>query len=136
MKNILLKSILFLSIPSLLASSCSHVNYNLVDRSWNAYTTPDKGGDTTDNYFITYTFNSDGTFSESHKFRDISKIQTSYIKTWELNDKVLTISLIRKSDGIKRTTLYPIMWLNSSQFFTVEENEVTGVKTYVYYYAK
>jgi hypothetical protein len=136
MINNLLKSILLISFAFLSVSSCSHKSYDLVNRTWDAYTTTEKGGDTTNNYFITYTFNSDGTFVESHKFRDISKIQTSYKKAWKLNNNVLTVSLIRESDGIQKITEFPIEWLNNSKFVTVEKNDVTGLKTYVYYYAR
>lgn len=134
MKNFILKSIVLLI--SLVVISCSQRNYNLTNLTWDAYIVDEKNGDTTNNYFITYTFNSDGTFTESNKFRDFSKIEQKYKKTWKLNGNILTIKLVRYSDGIQRVTKHPLTWLNKSLFFTIEDNEVTGVRKYVYCYAR
>lgn len=128
--------ILILSFISLLVYSCSSRNYSLANKTWDAYIVHEKGGDTTNNYFITNSFNSDGTFTESHKSRNLSKMKQSYKKTWELINNVLVVNLIRYSDGTRRTTKYPITWLSESTFYTVDENEVSDVKTYVYYYAR
>lgn len=128
--------ILFLIFTSLVVSSCSTKNYSLSDKTWDAYIVHEKGGDTTNNYFITNTFNSDGTFTETHKSRDYSKIKQSYKKEWELINNVLVVTLTRTSDGTRRITKHPITWLNESTFYTVDENGETGLKTYVYYYVR
>ncbi len=116
-------SILLLILTSLLLSSCTPKNYNLSNKTWDAYRVYEKGGDTTNNYLITYTFNSDGTFTESHNFRDPSMMNTSLKKTWKLDDDVLKITLTRNSDGTQRTTEYPLKWLSKSKFFYVEETD-------------
>lgn len=134
MKQALL--IFLLIFSSLLVSSCTPKNYSLANKTWDAYITDKMGGDTSDDYFITYTFNSNGTFTESHKSRDLSKMKQSYKKTWELINNVLIITLVRHSDGFRRTTKYPLKWLNGSTFYIVEENEVSDVKTYTYCYAR
>jgi len=129
-------SILLVILTALALSSCTPKNYSLANKTWDAYIVHEKEGDTTNNYFITNTFNSDGTFTETHKSRDYSKIEQSYKKTWELINNVLVVTLTRNSDGTRRTTKYSITWLNESTFYTVDENEETSVETYVYYYAR
>tara|TARA_B100000508_G_C11464534_1_gene280921 strand:+ start:1544 stop:1966 length:423 start_codon:yes stop_codon:yes gene_type:complete len=134
MKTILVYPILLLGITTLIITSCSQKYYSIANRSWDAYIVDEKGGDTTNNYFMTYTFKTDGTFEERHKNKDISKINQTYEKNWELNKNLLTVILKRKSDGIQKNNEYYLEWLDKFKFFTVEVNEVTGVKTYVYYY--
>lgn len=137
MNKTLLNSILLLSFMTILASSCSERNYSLESKTWDAYRTYEKGGDTTNNYLITYTFNSDGTFTESHKFRDTNMINSSLKKMWELDDNLLKITLTRLSYGAQRTTEYPFKWLSRSKFFVVEEtDELTNIESYVYCYAR
>ena len=137
--NRFMKSMITLHIIcsiTLILSSCSYKNYELVNRTWDAYLLQNKDGDSTNNYFITYTFRKDGTFTESHKIKDIQGLDSDYLKSWEMDRGVLNITLIRQSDNTVKSTDYNIYWLNKSQFYVVEENEVTGVKTYIYCYAR
>lgn len=127
--------VLFIWIFNLLYSQDGRT---LVNRTWDAFTTDSKGAvDVDKDYFITYTFNSDGTFTESHKTIDISKIKSNHRNLWEMVDDTLVIKLRSKVDNeIKKTVKRKLFWINSSKFYTVEKQPFDGRETYIYYHAK
>tara|TARA_R110002050_G_scaffold261388_1_gene401348 strand:+ start:709 stop:1125 length:417 start_codon:yes stop_codon:yes gene_type:complete len=113
--------------------ACSRYIHVIADRSWDTCTTTKKGLDSSCSYFITYTFNSDGTFTESHKSRDLSKIQSNYRNFWKLKDDILTITLTGENEEIIKSTDHKTKWLDSSTFYIIEKNAVSGVELYIYF---
>ena len=136
MKDYFFKALTFLGFISLVLVSCSQMDYKLEGYTWDAYISRNDGWNSSTDYFITYTFNSDGTFTESHKNLNQGKAISDYKYSWKLHGKLLMISVIGKNNETLKRTMIDIEWLNRTTFMTAEVNAVTKEKTIIYYYAR
>jgi len=130
MKLTLVAILLFLSL------ACFSQNDSTIsNRSWDVCTSTKTVIDSNCFYFVTYTFNSDGSYNDSRQYTT-GNITANYRGTWKLAKNKLTIATTPENGGSRSTSRQKINWIDTSTFYTVSRESFLGKKIYTYYKAK
>lgn len=126
-------SILFFifMIPSLCFSQNDRT---IANRSWDVCTSTTKAIDSSCYYFVTYTFNENGSYNDSRQYT-LGNLTANYRGTWQLVNNKLILTTASENGITRSTRKEKITWIDNSTFYTVGREGPLGTKIYTFYKA-
>lgn len=107
----------------------------IVGRTWDVCRTHITMIDDDCDYYATYSFKSDGTYTESRQ-NNKGNTATNSRGTWSLKNNQLTMTGTPEKGTNSNPKLEEIIWINRDTFYTIRKDGLFGPKVYTFYTAK
>jgi len=117
-KHELYSTVLLLCLIIIPRISLSQDDLTISNKSWDVCTSTKKMIDSSCFYFVTYTFNADGSYNDSRQYT-VGNITMNYRGTWKLIRNKLIITTTPENGMSRSTSKQRIIWVDNSTFYTV-----------------